>query len=140
MTPPSLSTANNPTLHHFTHLLSHLTHSETSLSSLHQRLHQELVLLQTYFSTSAAELADLKPLCVSPDRETRRAAVERRRRRWAEMERMERWREGVLRVLENVARREENEKRVRGMLKELGGALLEREVLVMEGVGCDVVL
>lgn len=66
--------------------------------------------------------------------------MEARRLKWAEMEAMEKWRGKVDRLAENVRRREEVEMKLRGLLREVGEVLLEREMLAVEGGRVDAVL
>lgn len=54
------------------------------------------------------------------------------------MQAMEKWRGKVDRLGENVKRREEVEMRLRGLLREVGECLLEREALAVEGGRVDV--
>lgn len=56
------------------------------------------------------------------------------------MEAMQKWKGKVDKLAENVKRREEVEMRLRGLLREVGEALLEREVLAMEGGALDALL
>lgn len=53
---------------------------------------------------------------------------------------MEEWKRKVEAVAENVRRREEVEGRLRGMLREIGEVMVEREVLEGIGEGVDAVL
>lgn len=66
--------------------------------------------------------------------------MEARRLKWAEMEAMEKWQGKVDRLAENVRRREEVEMKLRGLLREVGELLLEREMLAVEGGRVDAVL
>lgn len=52
---------------------------------------------------------------------------------------MEKYKAEIERLQENVRRREELEGRLRGLLREVGEALLEREVLAGEGGEIDAI-
>lgn len=56
------------------------------------------------------------------------------------MEAMRGWKGKVERLGENVRRREEVEMRLRGLLREVGECLLEREALAVEGGRVDALL
>lgn len=56
------------------------------------------------------------------------------------MEAMRNWKGKVERLGENVRRREEVEMRLRGLLREVGECLLEREALAAEGGRVDALL
>lgn len=64
---------------------------------------------------------------------TREEVARRRREKWAEMEQMRKYEKEVGMIVDNVSRREDVEKRLRGLLKEVGVLMLEREVLAREG-------
>lgn len=138
---PTCRAPDAPTTH-FHSLLTHITHSTQSLATLHKQTQSELSLLAAYFSSANSTLAALKPLAhpSNPDAVSRAAAVEARRKKWAEMEAMEEWKRKVEAVAENVRRREEVEGRLRGMLREIGEVMVEREVLEGIGEGVDAVL
>lgn len=53
---------------------------------------------------------------------------------------MEKWKGKVDRLAENVRRREEVEMKLRGLLREVGEVLLEREMLAVEGGRVDALL
>jgi len=63
----------------------------------------------------------------------REEVARRRREKWAEMEQMRKYEKEVGMIVDNVSRREDVEKRLRGLLKEVGVLMLEREVLAREG-------
>lgn len=108
----------------------------------------ESALLAAYFSSATSTLASLKPLTLpitapnpTPAQvRSRQTAVEARRQKWTEMEAMRNWKGKVERLSENVRRREEVEMRLRGLLREVGECLLEREALAAEGGRVDALL
>jgi hypothetical protein len=138
----------NPAMTHFVSLLSHIEHSEQSLVALRNETQSESDLLSTYFASAALQIAALKPLTApitapNPTPEqlaAHQAAVETRRQKWTEMEAMEKWKGKVDRLAENVRRREEVEMKLRGLLREVGEAMLEREMLAIEGGRVDALL
>jgi len=100
----------------------------------------ELHLLNNYFAITTARLTALQPLTKpssAADPTERRHAVEEQRQKWAELHAMEKYKAEIERLQENVHRREELEGRLRGLLREVGEALLEREVLAAEGREID---
>ena len=102
----------------------------------------ELHLLNNYFAATTARLNALQPLTKpssTADPTERRHAVEERSQKWAELHAMEKYKAEIERLQENVRRREELEGRLRGLLREVGEALLEREVLAGEGGEIDAI-
>ncbi|RPA77084.1 hypothetical protein BJ508DRAFT_330526 [Ascobolus immersus RN42] len=135
------STTLSPALSHFSSLLSSLAASEQGLTSLRTHIATESALLHSYFTTAEQELKQLSSIANSkrPDvAAERRYAAEKRREKWGELERMKGYEGEVRRLAENVRRREELERKLRALAKEVGGILLEREGLMRECVDVEI--
>src|SRR5690606_26416013 len=113
-------------------LLDTLESSESALQALKSHANEEINAVQQYFQAAQGEVVSMKEGARTPGK-MREEVARRRREKWAEMEQMRKYEKEVGMIVDNVSRREDVEKRLRGLLKEVGVLMLEREVLAREG-------